>query len=284
MKLLVEPKSKKECYLNIVDGIIIGLRGYSVGFPITFTMKEIRELVSTTEKEIFVSMNRNFFNSDIPKLEKKLKEFDLLGISGVFFYDLAVLELKKEYSLSLPLIWDQTHMVNNYETCNYYNRNSVSYALLSKEITLEEILEIQKNTSIKLMVEVVSKPRVAFTRRALLTNYYKNMGKKPKRSLSIHENVSSKDFIVEEGLYGTSFLSNTIMNGTVVIKDLYQANVPYIIMREYGIPSFEELLYDTISYIKDGCRDESYVLKYQSILGSDTNFFFNKTIYKVKKS
>ena len=194
------------------------------------------------------------------------------------------MELKRENSLSLPLVWDQTHMVNNYVTCNYYSERGVSYALLSKEITLEEILDIQKNTTLQVMIEVVSKPRVAFTRRSLVTNYYKNLQKKPKKSILIHENVSSKDFIVEEGIYGTSFLSNTIMNGTIVIKDLYEANVPYIIMREYEIPSFDVLLQATISYLRGKCTDDSYILKYQSILGNDTNFFFHKTIYRVKKS
>ena len=30
-------------------------------------------------------------------------------------------------------------MVNNYKTCNYYHSKGVKYALLGKEITLEEI-------------------------------------------------------------------------------------------------------------------------------------------------
>ena len=36
-------------------------------------------------------------------------------------------------------------MVNNYKTCNYYHSKGVKYALLGKEITLEEIIEIIKN-------------------------------------------------------------------------------------------------------------------------------------------
>ena len=39
---------------------------------------------------------------------------------------------------------------------------------------------------------------------------------------------------------------------------------------------------DTTKYIKDNCMDTSYVSKYKK-LGDSTNFFFKKTIYKVKK-
>ena len=54
-------------------------------------------------------------------------------------------------------------------------------------------------------------------------------------------------------------------------------------MREYGIDCFKELLVDTMEYIKGKCVDKSYIDKYKK-LGNSTNFFFRKTIYKVKKN
>ena len=54
-------------------------------------------------------------------------------------------------------------------------------------------------------------------------------------------------------------------------------------MREYGIPNFLELVNDTSLYISNSCCDTNYVDKYKK-LGDSTNFFFKKTIYKVKKN
>ncbi|MBQ8131197.1 MAG: hypothetical protein IJ193_01760 [Bacilli bacterium] len=75
------------------------------------------------------------------------------------------------------------------------------------------------------------------------------------------------------------------MNGTVVIKDLFEVNTPYIILKEFGIDSndFEELVSDTKKYIEGNCQDENYIEK-QKKFGDFTNFFFKKTIYKVKKN
>ena len=56
-------------------------------------------------------------------------------------------------------------------------------------------------------------------------------------------------------------------------------------MRGYGIEEdlFLEILTDTRNYIKDSCTDSNYVTKYEK-LGTNTNFFFKKTIYQVKKN
>ena len=54
-------------------------------------------------------------------------------------------------------------------------------------------------------------------------------------------------------------------------------------LNEYGIDSFLELVSDTKKYILDGCCDDNYIEKYKK-LGNSTNFFFKKTIYKVKKN
>lgn len=283
MKLLVECSSKNDLYTDIVDGIILPLEGFSVESKCFFTLEEIKSISSNVKCEVFVKVNKNFMNEDIEGLKRVLLELDKCNISGIFFYDLAVLELKNELSLRVPLVWNQTHMVNNYKTCDYYYSKGVKYALLGKEITLEEIVEITTLSKISTMVEVVSKPSVAFSKRLLVTNYFKDLGKEGDSSLTIHERGTDQDYELFENNDGTSFFLDIITNGTGIISDLYKACVPYIIMREYGIDCFKELLVDTMEYIKGKCVDKSYIDKYKK-LGDSTNFFFRKTIYKVKKN
>jgi len=283
MKLLVETNTKENLYQDTIDGLILSLKDYSVQSDITYTLEEIKEITNKTSKEIFININKNLLNEDIKPLSEILLELDKLNIKGIFFYDLALVKMKKELNLTNDLVWHQTHMVNNYKTCNYYHSKGVKYALLGKEITLEEILEIIKNSTITAMVEVVSIPSVAFSRRKLITNYYKDLNKTPKDKLTVSEKVSQKDYELTENNNGTSFFLNEITNGTSIIKELYENNTEYIIMREKGIPDFEELLIDTKKYIEGNCQDNEYIEKYKK-LGNNTNFFFKKTIYKVKKN
>ena len=281
MKLLVEVSNKENLFLDKVSGIILPLDKYSVESTCFFTMDEIKDIKSKSNCEVFVKINKNLENNDIEDIKNILKELDDIGVCGIFFYDLAILELKRELGLSVDLVWNQTHMVNNFETCNYYYSKGCKYALLGKEITLDEICEIIDKSDITCMVEVVSRPSVAFSKRSLVTNYYKDLGKDSKSEILIHEKVSDDDYLVVENDLGTTFFLNTITNGTSIIKDLFKVHCPYIIFREYGIDNFSELVSDTMEYINNNCVDDSYIEKYKK-LGDSTNFFFKKTIYKVK--
>lgn len=286
MKLLIEPQSKNKLYQDKVDGLILSLKDYAVQSPIYYTVEEIKKIrEENSNVELFININKNLLNNDIEPLKELLLELDKLNINGIFYYDLAILKLKKELNLKTDLVWSQTHMVNNYKTCNYYHSKGVKYALLGKEITLEEIIEILKKTTIIPMVEVVGLPSVAFSKRKLITNFYKDINKEPKEVLDVVEKVTNSTYELTEDNNGTSFFLKEVINGTSVIKELYDNNLQYIIMRGYGLEEelFSELIHDTKEYISNSCKDTSYITKYEK-LGNNTNFFFKKTIYVVKKN
>ena len=286
MKLLIEPSNKQELNIDSIDGLIIALEDYAIQSPVYYSLEEIKELRNANPNiELFISINKNLLNKDIEPLTKILIELDKLNINGIFFYDLALLKLKKELNLKTDLIWSQTHMVNNNKTCNYYHTKGVKYALLGKEITLEEIIEILNNTTITPMVEVLGLPSVAFSKRKLISNYYKDLNKSSKTSLEVLEKVTDTTYLLTEDQNGTSFFMKDIVNGTSIIKDLFANGLQYIIMRGYGLEAelFKEIIVDTKAYLQTNCTDQKYIEKYQK-LGTNTNFFFKKTIYQVKKN
>ena len=215
MKILVELEKQN---ITEADGIILALKDFSVQSSTTYTKEEIKEIVEKNpNKEIFVSINKNIFNKELDSLKEVLLYLDNLNITGIFFYDLALLQLKHELNLKTDLVWNQTYMVNNYKTCNYYHSKGVKYALLGKEITLEEIIEIANKTTIIPMVEVISMPSVAFSKRTLITNYYKDLNKQPTNKLIVEEKATHQTYQITEDENGTNFYLNSITNGTIVI-------------------------------------------------------------------
>lgn len=286
MKLLIEPGNKQQLNITNNDGIILSLKDYAVQSSEYFSIEEIKSIKDKNPtKEIFVNINKNILNNDIEALKEILLELDKLDLTGIFFYDLAILKLKKDLNLKTDLVWSQTHMVNNYKTCNYYHSKGVKFALLGKEITLEEIIEIIKNTTIVPMVEVFGYPSVAFSKRKLITNYYKDLNKESKEVLDVTEKVTNSIYELTEDENGTSFFLKDLVNGTGIIKELYDNNLKYIIMRGYGVEDnlFNELITDTKEYINSKCTNNNYIEKYKDI-STNTNFFFKKTIYQVKKN
>lgn len=285
MKLLVEPSIKNYIDKKSIDGIIVSLKDLSVGSEIYYTKEEIKKISEEyPDLEIFVNINKNFFNEDLNLLEENLLYLEKINIKGILFYDLAVLQLKRKLNLTNDLVWSQTHMVNNYKTCNYYHKKGVKYAYLSKEITLDETLEIITKANTISMVEVVGMPSVAFSERKLITNYYKDLNKSPKKKLTVTEKITNQEYELTEDNNGTNFILKKITNATSIIKDLYNVNTGYIVVKQYGLEEFNinELLKDIKTYINNKCLDEAFIEKYK-VLGDNTNFFFKKTIYQVKK-
>jgi len=285
MKLVLVPTNldnldkyiKKGC-----EGFIFGLKNYSINY-LGLTIDEIKFLTDKYKNiEIFVAVNKTIFNHELEDLEQKLIELDKCSIKGVLFYDLGVLSLYKKNNFSYSLGWHQTHMVTNYNTCNYYFDKGVKYGLLASEITCSEMVEIKKKTSMKLFSFVLGYPIMAHSRRRLLTNYYLSQNRKYDDSLK-KINEHDKEYIVIDNNNGTCIYEGDIINGTSYINDLKNSGIEYGIVHGFNIE--EGLLEKLVLLTREVIDNNSAVAldEIKNLIGNNTGFFDKKTIFKVKK-
>ena len=262
------------------NAFIFGLKDYSSGYHNEVSIDEIKDIRSYYDGELFIAINKNMFNNDLDELERLMKELDNLNINGFLFYDIAVLSIHNRLNLKTPLVWNQTHMVTNYNTCNYYYDKGCEYGVIASEITLEEINEIKSKTKMKLFVNVLGYQVMGYSRRSLLSNYFKSINKPLKKDNYIIEN-NNEEYIVREEKKGNAFLFGKPLNGSVVIKDL---NADYIILNDYNFSSdvFSKALVLFVKLVDT--KDDKYVIELDNLIGDNRGFFFTKTIYKVKKN
>ena len=262
------------------NAFIFGLLNYSSGYHNEISIEEIKKIRETYKGELFIAVNKNMFNGELKGLEEALIELDKLDINGILFYDLSVLSIHNRLNLKTPLVWNQTHMVTNYNTCNYYYDKGCEYGVLASEITFEEVKEIRNKTKMKLFLNVLGYQVMGYSRRHLLSNYFKSLGKDLDKDNYVIKN-NGEDYIVREEKYGNVFLNGKILNGSIIIKDL---DVDYIILNDYNFDK------DIFSKVLDlytklvATKDEKYVSLIDELVGEDRGFFFKKTIYKVKKN
>lgn len=262
------------------DAFIFGLLNYSSGYHNELSIEEIKEVRRTYDGELFIAVNKNMFNSELDDLEEQLTILDELNISGILFYDIAVLSIHKRLNLKTPLVWNQTHMVTNYNTCNYYYDKGCEYGVVASEITLDEIKEIKEKTRMKLFVNVLGYQVMGYSRRSLLSNYFKSIDKPLEKDNYIIEN-NNEEYIVREEAYGNVFLYGKPLNGSVVIKDL---DVDYVILNDYNFSKdlFSKALELYRKLVNE--KEDKYVKELDELIGENRGFFFTKTIYKVKKN
>lgn len=282
MKLVVVPNNIKDIdkYTKIgASAFIFGLKDYCSGYNLEVSLEEIKEIKQKTNNEVFIAINKNIFNSEIESLEKILKELDSIKITGVLFYDLAVLRIKNKLNLSLDLVWNQTHMVTNYNTCNYYYEKNVKYGILSSEITLEEIKDIKEKTKMQLFVNVLGYQTMSYTRRNLLKNYFISTNKEKTKDKYIITN-NNEDYIIKEEAKGNNILYGKVLNGSIVIPEI---DIDYIILNAFELDEVFDALLVLFKKLVD-TKDKNIIKEIDRIIGDYRGFLFQKTIYKVKKN
>ena len=275
MKILVVPTSANiKKYEKNAQAFLFGLKNFSYTTKINLNINQIKKIKQQTDKEIFIKIDKNIFNKDLEKLKQNLIELDKLNINGIMFYDLSVMSIAKNLNLKTPLIWNQNYFVTNYKTCKYYEKEGIQGAVISSEITKEEILEIRKNTKLTLFVNIFGYQMMAFSKRKLITNYFKYLKKK---------NLKKKNYIIEkdkkyriiETQEGTIILSDKILNG-IKYKQLFEDNnINYLILDQTMIKDRQFL---KILDIINNNKQEEIPIK-----NTDELFLNKKPIYKVKK-
>ena len=258
-----------------LDGIIFPLENFSVDYFKYYSISDIENYKKNTDKLVFVVINKMIFNSDLDNLLEILKKLETLKVDGVFFYDLAILNLVKENKLSLNLIFNQTHMVTNSDTINLYYDLGVKGSYLSNEITKDEILNIRHNTKSDLFVLLLGNPVIAMSRRNLLTSYFANKNKSKSAIITIKEPKSGQEFLVKEDKNGTTFFYNKRLNLSNIYKELVDCGLNYGIVEQgnYSYNEYKDLIAAFVNFNKD---------KIDELAGHNRGFLYRETIYKVK--
>lgn len=264
-------------YLNTgLDGIIFPLLNYSVDYNKYYSLDDIREYKNNTNKECFIVINKMIFNSELDKLLDVLYQIEKLNIDGVFFYDLALLQLVKENNLNINLILNQTHMTASSDLINFYYDNGVKGAYLSNEITKDEITLIKGKTRSELFILLVGKVSAAMSKRKLLTAYFTSKNKNIKDEIIIKEPSSGQEFIVKEDKFGTTFFFNKRLNASSCYLHFREIGINYGIINqdEFDSNTYKKLIENFVNFNKKGIDE---------IASRNRGFLYRKTIYKVKK-
>ena len=277
MKLLgvIRDNNYLEYLNNGLDGLILPLENFAVDYFKYYSIDDIKKYKNTTDKLVFVVINKMIFNKELDNLLDVLKKIESINVDGVFFYDLAVFNLVKENKININLIYNGTHMVTNSDTINLYYDLGVKGTYLSNEITTDEVLNTRGNTKSDLIILLLGNPLVAMSRRSLLTSYFTNKNKSKDVIITIKEPKSGQEFLVKEDNNGTTFFYNRRLNLSNVYKELEDVGINYGVIEQGDYSSYEykELINAFASFDKQ---------KIDELAGHNRGFLYRETIYKVK--
>lgn len=266
---------------NIVDGFIIGIKDMCVNTNMCIDTNDLSLLDSLKDKDIFINLNKNMHNSDLPIVEKILKELNNYNIKGIIYYDVGVLNIYNSLDLNYDLVWAQEHASTNFNTINYWNSFGVKYAYVSSDITEEEMVTISKNCKAKLMSNFFGYLSMFVSKRHIVKNYLEYFNLEDNSNVNYIEKEGKTYPIIDTNI-GTYVYSNNILNG---IKAYLNTNLEYSVLNSFNIDL--DKFIEIIKLFKTVNSDN--VLEYESKIDNmfnnvDRGFLNTKTIYRVKKN
>ena len=202
----------------VFNNLILPLKDYSIGFDVYYTVSEINSL--SKKLNISVIINKFLHKEDIKNIINIINELEIDNIKYIFVEDLGLVSLLDNNKVVVR----QNHIINNYDSINYFKSLGYSNILVNNDLTINELEEIISKTSSNLFMYFISKNNLMYSKRRLLTAFsnYKNSDISKKEVIT--EKVSNHKLIIKEEKCGTCIFNKRIFAGNKYMSELSSVN------------------------------------------------------------
>jgi putative protease len=186
MELLVNAASLDEVavfYEEGADALIVGHERYALRVPGSFEIEDIeraKQIATRLNRKLYVAMNALFHQDMLDEIDVYIKKLREIGVDAIQFGDPAVLmslgQLNDDAG-SLRMHWNTETTLTNYHTVNFWARKGVHRAVLARELSLDDVLDIKRQTNIETQVLVHGMTCIVHSKRELVSNFARYQGK-----------------------------------------------------------------------------------------------------------
>ena len=263
--LVVIPSNKEDInkILNKdIKGIILGIKSLSI-YPLELDIDSIIDIKNNTNKKVYVIINKMIHNNDLDIVRNVLNKINNSNIDGIIFYDLGVFNIIKKMNINKELILSMEHLNASINSHLFYKKRGITGSIVTNDITYKEVLDIKSNTNMNIFYTVYGYLPIFYSRRSLITNYFKYIDKENNSDRYYIYNDNMKYMVIEHS-YGTIIYSPLVN----MINEIDKLN------------NIDNLIID-LSYNNNIDIIDKYLNK-EHLDNTYTGFFDKKTIYKLR--
>lgn len=180
-----------------------GLRAYAGNF----SMEEMAEGISFAHgkgRKAYLTVNIIPHNDDLKEMPEYIGKVCGMGVDAIILSDPGVYSIVREVAPETAIHLSTQANNTNWRSARFWFEHGVRRIILSRELSLDEILEIRKKTPDELELEVFIHGAmcISYSGRCLLSNYM--AGRDSNRGLCAHP-CRWKYYLVEEKRPGQYF-------------------------------------------------------------------------------
>ncbi|KKB43558.1 peptidase U32 family protein [Bacillus thermotolerans] len=285
------------------DAFVVGEQRYGLRLAGEFNREDVKkavELAHSKGKKLYVAVNAIFHNDKAEELDDYIAFVQDAGADAIIFGDPAVLMAARSVAPNMPLHWSTETTATNYFTCNYWGKRGAVRAVLSRELSMEAVIEITEQAEVAIEVQVHGMTCMFQSKRPLLGHYFEYQGKvmeienrKEAKNMLLHDPERNNKYPIFEDENGTHIMSP---NDICIIDELGE-------LVEAGVDSFKvdgilhspEYLVEVTRLYRQAinlCAEkpeeyedtkEEWLERIEAIQPAhrplDTGFFFKETVY-----
>lgn len=236
-----------------ITNFLFAISSFSIGYK-SFSLEEIPD-------NVYLLVNRLFDTYAIAEFKKIIPE--LKRFRGIVFEDVGLFNLLKD--TGLELIWFQNHFGTNYESINFWLDAGCKSAVISNELTEEEIKEILAKTTKPLVLNILGKNQIMYSRRTLLSNFNKYNNIEDIKEANLVEPKTNNCFLAKESEYGTVIMNAEYFNYVSLKEKIDDTKIYYYLVLNQDLRPRE---------IKEILNGKSF---------GNTGFLNKKTVYRMSE-
>lgn len=306
-ELLVTPQSVdhvKALLTAGADAFVIGEQQFGLRLAGEFSVSEVEEatkLIHEAGKKVYVAVNALFHNEKLDALGEYLKEMQRIGVDRLIYGDPAVIIVRREQDVTIPLHWNPETTATNWFTANYWGKRGATRAVLARELSLDEVLEIKENAEVEVEVQVHGMTCMFQSKRPLLGHYFLYQDKvmaienrQENRNMFIHDDERNNKYPIYEDNNGTHIFSPNDMCIIDELGELFEAGIDalkiegvlqspeYVVTVTQAYRQAIDTYFDESEDAYDDIKDD-LLAKIEDIQPAirplDTGFIFKETVY-----
>ncbi|WP_409370129.1 peptidase U32 family protein [Lysinibacillus sp. 38-6] len=306
-ELLVTPQSVdhiKALLTAGADAFVIGEQQFGLRLAGEFSVSEVEEatkIIHAAGKKVYVAVNALFHNEKLDALGEYLKEMQRIGVDRLIYGDPAVIIVRREQGVTIPLHWNPETTATNWFTANYWGKRGATRAVLARELSLEEVIEIKEHAEVEVEVQVHGMTCMFQSKRPLLGHYFLYQDKvmaienrQENRNMFLHDDERNNKYPIYEDANGTHIFSPNDMCIIDELGELFEAGIDALkIEGVLQTPSYVVTVTEAYRQAIDTYFDESedayddikddLLAKIEEIQPTirplDTGFIFKETVY-----
>lgn len=238
-ELLVTPKSLSHIDDLIeagADAFVIGEEKFGLRLAGEFKADDLLEAVQkihSADKKAYVAVNGLFHNEHLDAVEAYITWLhEAVRPDRILFGDPAVVMYVKAMKDPIPLHWNQETLVTNHFQCNYWGQRGAVRAVLARELSMEEVLEIKEHADVEIEVQVHGMTCMFQSKRKLLGNYFLYQDKVMKienrqdaKNMLLYDEERNNKYPIYEDYNGTHIMSPNDMCVLEDLEELFEAGI-----------------------------------------------------------